>query len=119
MLSAEGVWVGSLLDLIILVTHGDESGAGDVAGLIDEAADGRREYLAAAREAHGRLGQRYARAPAQLLIDSQQQGQILVHGNGKRIDAAGRHPVGYVTIHRGERYVVLFCHRGSARDFDR
>src|SRR5439155_4048996 len=44
--------------------------------------------------------------------------QVLIYRNGKRIDAAGRDPVGDVAIDRGERHVLPLGDGGSARDLD-
>ena len=50
---------------------GFEARAGDGAGLIDDAADGRRKHLAPTVKDHGRLRQRDARIVPQFLVDGQ------------------------------------------------
>jgi len=69
VLAAEGIRVRTLLDLIALEAVGLESSAAGGARLIDDAADGGDEDLAAAVEDHGRLRQRNAGGPAQFFID--------------------------------------------------
>ena len=71
VLAAEGVGIRALLDLVAFEAVGFESGAADGAGLIDDAADGRDEDLAAAMEDHGGLRQRDAGTAAQLFVDGE------------------------------------------------
>src|SRR5580692_84672 len=65
VLTAEGIRIGALLDLVILEAVGFESGTARSAGLIDDAAEGRDEDLAASMEDHGSLRERHAGGAAQ------------------------------------------------------
>src|SRR5579871_4197415 len=69
ILAAEGVGVGAPLDFAILVAERGKTGAGRVARLIDEAAEGGSEDLAAAFEVHGGFRQADGGVAAQFGID--------------------------------------------------
>ena len=92
VLAAEGVRVRALLDFVVLVAEGREAGAGEVAGLVDDAAEGRDENLAAALEMHRAFGQGDGRIAAQLRVDGEQGGELPVDGDGERVDVAWARP---------------------------
>ena len=74
ILAAEGVRIGALLDLAVLVAERGEAGAREIARLVDDAAERGDEHLAAAFEMHRGLGQGDARIAPQFRVDGQQHG---------------------------------------------
>ena len=118
MLAAEGIRIGALLDLIALEAVGFESGAAGGAGLIDDAADGRDEDLAAAVKDHGGLRQRHSGSAAQLFVDGGEQRELFFDADREGIDPAGRDPGGFVLRFGRERDVVLLGERAGAGDVD-
>ena len=119
MLSTEGVRIGAFLNLAVTKAERGETGATCIACLIDETADRGNKDLAVTREHQRRLRERDARVPSQFCIDGEQQRQVAIHRNGKRIDANGRRPFDFVLLLGRERDVVLFRKRARLRDFDR
>src|SRR5580658_8996246 len=101
MLASEGIGIGALLDFGVFVSQGGIADTGEVAGLIDEAADGGGEDLMAALESHGAFGEGDAGIAAQLTIDIEEQGDVAVDGDGEGIDLDGRNPGGFVLVFGG------------------
>ena len=71
-----------------------------------------------ARELHRPFGQRDGGVAAQFGVHRQQHAQVAVHGDRKRIDAAGRDPHRLVSLFRGERDVPLLGGGAGAGDLD-
>ena len=116
ILAAEGIRVGALLNLAVLVAERGDARAGEVAGLIDDAADGGNEDLARAGEMHLRLGKANARREAEDGVGCQERGELAIHRHGERIDPDGRHPHRLVLFLRRQRHFVGARRRARPRD---
>src|SRR5580698_1008686 len=88
MLPAKRIRIGALLDFSSTEAMGFESGAAGGTSLVDDTAERGNENLPFPVKSHCRLSQRYAGIAPELIVDSKQQRELLLHAYRKSVDFA-------------------------------